>query len=198
MLGGLVSAGLGLLGLNQSNKQQKASTKAQLTGYNYLRGNENVQQAQDMGLAAANQRNDVMGLLSALLGIGGDPAAAQQGFDQFRDSTGYDFRLNQGMDAITGNRAARGILMSGATGKELMGYGQNLASAEFQNYLNSLRDQVSMNDAVSNTGLDAAYRIGAAGSAAGAGVANSVNQGYQNRMNSIGGIAGGLMSAFGR
>lgn len=49
---------------------------------------------------------------------------------------GYQFRLNQGVDAIEGSAAARGGLFSGATGKSINDYAQNLASQEYQNAYN--------------------------------------------------------------
>jgi hypothetical protein len=80
-------------------------------------------------------------------GVGGNmpaPGAAQAGFDAFRNSTGYDFRLNEGSRAITNSQAARGMLNSGATLKGLTRFGQNIASDEFNNYLNSLLGQQSL------------------------------------------------------
>ncbi|MCP4988367.1 MAG: hypothetical protein GY928_20645 [Colwellia sp.] len=49
---------------------------------------------------------------------------------------GFQFRLQQGTDAIEGSAAARGGLFSGQTGKDLTSFGQNLASQEFQNAFN--------------------------------------------------------------
>lgn len=53
-------------------------------------------------------------------------------FDPASDP-GYQFRLQQGTDAIEGSAAARGGLFSGQTGKDLAQYGQGLASQEYQN-----------------------------------------------------------------
>jgi hypothetical protein len=64
--------------------------------------------------------------------------AANDAFQNYLNSTGYQFRLGQGMDAITGNAATKGLLNSGATLKGLNTYGQNMASQEFGNYLNQV------------------------------------------------------------
>lgn len=72
------------------------------------------------------------------------PGAAQAGFDAFRNSTGYNFRLNEGQRAITNNAAVRGMLNSGATLKGLTRFGQGIASDEFGNYLNTLLGQQSL------------------------------------------------------
>jgi hypothetical protein len=80
-------------------------------------------------------------------GVGGNvpaPGAAQAGFDAFRNSTGYNFRLNEGQRAITNNQAVRGMLNSGATLKGLTRFGQGVASEEFGNYLNTLLGQQSL------------------------------------------------------
>src|ERR1700761_1711170 len=81
--------------------------------------------------------------LAALLGVGGNPAAQQQAFQNWQNSTGYNFGLNQGTQAITQNAAASGLLDSGATGKALQTYGTNYANTQYQNYLNPLQSLVS-------------------------------------------------------
>lgn len=82
------------------------------------------------------QGADAAATQAGLLGIGGDPAAAQQAFSNYLNSTGYKFRLGEGTRAITGSAAARGLLNSGSTLKRLTQFGQGLASDEFSNYFN--------------------------------------------------------------
>jgi hypothetical protein len=72
------------------------------------------------------------------------PGAAASGFDAFRNSTGYNFRVNEGQRAITNNAAVRGMLNSGSTLKGLTRFGQDIGSQEFGNYLNSLLGQQSL------------------------------------------------------
>lgn len=81
--------------------------------------------------------------LSALLGVGGDPAAQQKAFQDWQNSTGYQFGLDQGSKAITGNAAARGLLNSGDTAKALDTYGQNYADTQYQNYLTPLMNLIN-------------------------------------------------------
>lgn len=76
--------------------------------------------------------------IAALLGVGGDPAAQQNAFNTFRNSTGYQFQLDQGNNAITSSAAARGLLNSGSALKAREKYGQGLASNYFSQYLNQL------------------------------------------------------------
>lgn len=127
--------------------------------------------------------------------------AANDAFDIFRGSTGYQFRLGEGLDALNSGFAGSGLLQSGAAMRGALEYGQNFASNEFANYLNAL-------------GSQQAVGAGAASSAAGVGqnfagtVINSNNQNAQNQMaaqlsrqnplaNVFGTIGGAGISLFG-
>lgn len=46
---------------------------------------------------------------------------------------GYQFRLGQGQQSLEQSAAARGVLNTGGTLKDLIGYGQNFASQEYGN-----------------------------------------------------------------
>ena len=76
--------------------------------------------------------------IAALLNLGGDTAGARAGFDAYRGSTGYDFRVNQGLNAINQRGFAGGSGQSGATLKAGERFGQNIASDEFLKYLQEL------------------------------------------------------------
>lgn len=80
------------------------------------------------------------------MGGGGMSAqdAAENAFDIFRNSTGYQFRLGEGMDALNSGYAGAGTLQSGAAMKAALEYGQNFASNEFGNYMNALGNQQSV------------------------------------------------------
>lgn len=54
----------------------------------------------------------------------------------FQADPGYAFRLAQGQKALESSAAARGGLLSGGTGKALLGYGQEAASQEYGNAYN--------------------------------------------------------------
>lgn len=101
--------------------------------------------------------------------------AAEGAFDIFRNSTGYQFRLGEGMDAVTSAYAGIGGLQSGAAMRGINEYGQNFASNEFGNYMNALGGQQAVG-------------AGAASSLAGVGqnyantVINSNNYNTQNQM----------------
>lgn len=85
-----------------------------------------------------NQGTQAGGMMSALLGVGGDKAASDEAFKNYNDSTGYKFMMDSGSEAITGNAAAKGLLNSGSTLKSLTSFGQNLGKTQFGSYLDRL------------------------------------------------------------
>ena len=68
----------------------------------------------------------------------------EKAFDNYRNSTGYKFRLNEGMNAINSGYAGAGSIKSGAAMKAINDYGQNMASGEFANYMGMLGNQQSL------------------------------------------------------
>lgn len=118
--------------------------------------------------------------LQALLGLGGDTAAADQGFQRFRDSSGYNFQMDQGSRAITGNAASRGLLNSGSTAKALQTFGQGMADQSFNSYLDNLLKY-------SNLGLQAGQVLSGAG---------QQTQSSGKSKKGLGGVVGGLGSMF--
>lgn len=71
-------------------------------------------------------------------------AAANSAFQNYQNSTGYQFRVGQGMNAVNSGYAGKGTLQSGAALKAINDYGQGMATAEFGNYLNALGNQQSL------------------------------------------------------
>jgi hypothetical protein len=94
-------------------------------------------------------------LLASLLGMG-DPAAGGAAFDTFKNSTGYNQLLDSGSRAITGNRAAKGLLNSGSTGKALTTFGQSSMGSYLKDFMSSL-------SSLSDTGLKAGGLVTDAG-----------------------------------
>lgn len=67
-----------------------------------------------------------------------DNASYEDAFAKFQNSTGYQFRLNQGIRALDASASSRGVLQSGAAQKGVLSYGQGLASDEFGNFMGYL------------------------------------------------------------
>lgn len=137
--------------------------------------------------------------LSSLLGVGGDPAAQQSAFQNWQNSTGYQFGLDQGSQAITQNASAQGLLNSGSTAKALDTYGQNYANTQYQNYLNPLQSLVSSgNQAGSVIGSTGQSSLGTSNSQSNSqsgSVTNGTSTGAkQGLAGMLGGIASGVAS----
>ena len=124
--------------------------------------------------------------LANLWGMMADPNA-------FQGSPGYQFRLNQGVQALDRSAAARGRLNSGAQQKALMEYGQGLGSQEYGQQFNRLASLAGVGQTATNTGVAAGqgYASGAgnaylsggnARASAYTGAANALNSGIQNGM----------------
>ena len=108
---------------------------------NFLGGNSSSSSSnQNFGAASSglgstvDQTGSAASAISALLGNGGT-AEQQQAFNNAKNSSGYNFNLQQGTDAITGNAATNGLLNSGSTLKAVSNYGQNTANNFLQQYI---------------------------------------------------------------
>ncbi|OWQ98021.1 hypothetical protein [Sphingopyxis witflariensis] len=133
----------------------------------------------------------------------------QNAFDNYRNSTGYQFRLGEGTRALDNSYASRGVGQSGAAAKAALNYGQNIASGEFGNYLNALMAQqgVGVGAASAQAGVSTnfvnqttANNNSASSAAANAAIAqgNATGNMWSGIGNSIGGAVGNIFgSSFG-
>lgn len=141
---------------------------------------ENFEQTRK-DLAPYKQAGDTS--LSQLMGQMGSNGYFNQtykGQDIYRDPS-YQFRLQQGQDAIQSSAAAQGGLLSGATLKALQNYGQESASQEYGNAYNRFNaDQTNRYNRLSNLvgiGQNAAAQVGNAGAQTSQAIANNTMQG---------------------
>jgi hypothetical protein len=95
-----------------------------------LTGNDYYKTWFDNGTGASNMYANALGMN----GADGYKTAR----DAFQASPGYDWRVQQGMDALNRTAAARGGLAGGGQSMALMDYGQKQASNEWANWLNGL------------------------------------------------------------
>lgn len=102
------------------------------------------------------------------------------GQDIYSDPS-YQFRLQQGQDAIQSSAAAQGGLLTGATLKALQNYGQESASQEYSNAYNRFNaDQTNRYNRLSNLvgiGQNAAAQVGNAGAQTAQAIANNTMAG---------------------
>lgn len=94
-------------------------------------------------------------MVGNLLGLNGGPAQTS-GLENWANSGGMDFLMNQGQRAITSSKAASGLLKSGSYGTALEKYGQGLASTYLNQYMDNLFKY-------SNLGLGAGSLVANAG-----------------------------------
>lgn len=164
-MGDIVNAAADLFGIGPASKQAKATTEAAnisaqsarealaLQQRMYEEGIRRQQPFLDIGTNALNRLN----------------ALNQPGADVTNFLTmdpGYAFRLGEGQKALERSAAARGGLLSGATGKALTRYGQEAGSQEFANAYNRLAG-------LANLGPRAA------------GVMSDLGTGYANQANQL-------------
>lgn len=152
--------------------------------------------------------------LMELLGLGGNKAAPGYGsamkdfsMADFQADPGYQWRLQQGQQALERSAAARGGLLSGRAAKDMTNYAQGAASQEYgnafnrfqtnrSNKLNPLQSlagqaQTATNQIATdagNYGLNAGNTMMQAGNARASGYvggANALNQGISGGINAF-------------
>jgi hypothetical protein len=173
LLGGAISGGAslisGLLGNSAAQKaaQQQAAAGNKAAGLaagatnaaqNYQTGqlsNENTNAQPYLG-AGAQATNTLQGLL-------GPNGELTQGYaqqngqfqaptaEQASQTPGYQFQLQQGLNALQNSAAASGGLLSTGTAKNLENYAQGVASQNYQNTYNNALNAYQTNFGVYNT-----------------------------------------------
>lgn len=122
------------------------------------------------------------------------------GMQQFQQDPGYAFRLSEGQKALERSAAARGGLMSGATGKALTRYGQEMGSQEYTNAFNRYQAerQARLNplQSLAGVGQTASQQLAGQAGQFGSNMAESIGAGAQARasgyMGTASAIGGGL------
>lgn len=89
-----------------------------------------------------NAGNQGVKALYDLLGLNGTDAQ-NAGFENWKNSTGYNFTKSEGMNGIIGSNAVGGSLGSGAALKALDRYNTGLADQTFSSYFKDLLSSVS-------------------------------------------------------
>jgi hypothetical protein len=127
--------------------------------------------------------------------------AADDAFANFRNSSGYRFRVNEGMDALNSGFAGAGLVQSGAALRALDDYRQNAASAELGNFMGLLGQQqaVGAGAASASAGVSQNFANNAgdlimnnAGNQANAAIARAQNNPVGNVLGVVGGGLFGL------
>lgn len=191
IVGGAV---IGTVGANMAAKKgsDAAGAATDVQNQQYWQTRADQEPWRQAGIGALDQIN-------AGMGEGGDFNRSFT-LSDFQKDPGYDFRLNQGLDAVQGSRAARGSMMSGATLKALSDYGSNYASSEFgkayDRFNNDRTQRFNRLATVAGIGQTATNNVGTAGANMANANSNAAisagNAGAAGVMGTTNAITGGL------
>jgi len=207
-----VSAGASILGGRSQAKAAKSAAAAQTKATKATIAQQERALERQIGLQEPFRQTGVNALA--------DYATASQytpfGMPQFEADPGYQFRMSEGMKALERSAAARGILQSGGTLKDITRFGQDYASQEYQNafqrYLEERRQKLQPleyriglgQNAASNQGVNigtTAQNVGnlttSLGDIQSAGIMGRANA-FTNTMSNITGLASDAASAYGQ
>lgn len=133
-------------------QQHEAAGRQAMTGY--------YGQALGFGAPYREAGAGALGAYQGTLGLGG-PQAQQQALTSFRASPGYQFAMQQGLQGVQRQMAARGLGGSGAEMRALQGVGQGLAQQEYGQYQQRLAGLAGMGQQQAGQAAQLAYGTGA-------------------------------------
>lgn len=203
--GDAINALLGLPGQPQPQPQQQYQQQPSFNGIDGMRlgrmsnlGGEMMGPNNFSAMQYGQPQQSVQGTVNA-------PAPDyNQAFQNYQNSTGYQFRMGEGVRALDAAASAGGVRNSGAAQKALLKYGQNVGSGEFSNYLAQLANQqaVGLSGASAQAGVGQNYvnAVSANNNSAGTAAANAQlyrGQANANMYGQIGSAIGGVASSFG-
>lgn len=127
----VVGAGASLIGGRQASKSASKAAKEQTKATKSAIAAEERALERQIGLQEPFRQVGVNAL--AQYPTAAAPSYTPFGMEQFNADPGYQFRMSEGLKALERSAAARGILSSGQTLKDITRFGQDTASQEYQN-----------------------------------------------------------------
>jgi len=206
----LIGGGTALLGGYMASNAAGDAAEAQSESANAATALQKQMFDKQNELNAPFRENGLTGQnrLMELLGIGGNAGAKGYGsasknfsMSDFQEDPGYQFRMQQGQQALERSAAARGGLLSGRAGKDMTNYAQGAASQEYGNAFNRFQtnrsNQLNPLQSLSGQGQTATNQMtndaGQFGVSAGQnmmGAGNARASGYVGSANAWGGALG--------
>jgi len=203
---GIAVAGASVIGSVVSSSNASSAANAQTNAANQA----NSTQQGMFNTTNANQApwrqagGQAVNALSQYYGLGGVNVPGQTGpsgvanyAQTLSKLPGYQFQMDQGTLATQRDLSARGLLQSGAAGKELTTFGQGLASNYAQQYTSGLQSLAGLGQssvqATGQAGTAAANQIGSNQIYAG----NAQATGYANQSQAINSGLSGIASGVG-
>jgi len=149
--GSLLGGALGINAADRAANQQMRAINHQLNFAKQVYRDQNAlfQPWREMGMQGQQA-------YMSELGLGNAPA----GYKGYSATPGYDWQLNQGLDAAQSAAAARGGMMSGATLQAMQTYGNGLANQDYNTYLNRLQGVGAQGQAAAGNQATAAQNYG--------------------------------------
>lgn len=179
--GSIIGAGASIISGNNAAHAQEKTADQQIaeSRRQYDQDRADLAPWRTTGGAAITKLGSLYGLDGSTPNNSGTGADAYGGFFASPD---YQFRLDQGKQAIERSAASRGILGSGATLKAENNYAQDTASAEYGNWYNRLAGLAGMGQSATNTtvaagGQNTSNVINAMGNAGNARASSYLNAG---------------------
>lgn len=156
--------------------------------------NKNIELQKPMIDAGNTGRNRLMQLLGLTPGGEGNGSAVKDfSMADFQSDPGYQFRMDQGQQALERSAAARGGLMSGSALKDTAKFSQGLASQDYQaafdRFKSNQASKINPLQSISGAGQTASNALGQAGQ----NMANSAGQ----ALGSYGTQAGNTLTGMG-
>ena len=125
----VVGAGASLIGGSQQSKAAKSAAKSQAKATKATIKQQERALERQIGLQEPFRQTGV----SALPEYETASAYTPFSMNAFNADPGYQFRMSESMKALERSAAARGILQSGGTLKDITRFGQDAASQEYEN-----------------------------------------------------------------
>ena len=185
-----VSGGIqNFTGLSNYNKGAKAATNQ--TGLGISEQKQYTEQAVQQLQPYQQAGTSALSMYQNLLGLGSSGTAGMQAY---KNTPGYEYRLQTGIDALDKSAAASGSLLSGAQQKALTEYGQNFATNEYQNYLSNVAGLTNLGYGAASQASNTLYNTGAGILGAYSGLGNTLAQTYAAKGQAQTGLISGAMS----
>jgi hypothetical protein len=125
--------------------------------------------------------------------IGQGLAMLQPGYN-YKTSPGYDFRFDEGQRAVESSAASKGMLMSGGTLKDLVRFGDGVASADFGDSFNRMMSIASGGQQAATSGAAAAQNYANASGGIMQGIGQAKASGYAGQNQAMQGTLANLIS----
>ena len=192
-MGDLVSSVADIFGVGPASKQADATEAAAAQSTAASRYAIDLQKQmfdEQMRMQEPWRQAGITGINRLIAGLSpGGELATPFSKTNWQTDPGYQFRLNEGLNALNKQAAARGGLISGAALKAATRYGQDMGSQEYQNafnrYYSERENLMRPLQSLAGLGQTSANTLGNAASSYGSNVGNLAMTNAANQGNAL-------------